>query len=466
LGAVVWVCFGYGIFAGDSEFAAGVGGTFLLNHNPADYSRIFQQFGFAATATTLVSGSVLGRCKFSVYLGFSMLLTGILYPIEAHWAWSTNGWLAKMGFLDFAGGAVVHVFGAFAAIAGAIGCGPRVGRFHEEGSKNDATSSVGGGSAGSKMSRSIAYLVTLLESFAQRYCRRCLPAIGILAGDSDYLRRVRELPAHSVVLYSLGGLFLWIGWFSFNASSAPNMYGDNSFVASLAAVNTLLASGSGTFFALGFCYFLKTKLDLGIVINSLLTSAVVITPAAGYVDIWVSLLAGPVSVVVFTLFRYVVLHACGIDDPLDVFAVHGAGGVVGMLTVGFLHKEHGLFYTGDARFLGVEMLGTLVIAAMGFLSSLCFFTVTNKLIGVTYSKDEQLAGLDFLHFELESQADIDWVNVQEYNVRERMKREKNARKASKQNIHNAAIQNSDVRVSVDAKRTTQDSAVVPTSSFT
>jgi len=428
IGAVVWLTFGWGLFSGNNNaFASGDGATFINNHNPSEYARMFQQFGFAATATTLVSGAILGRCRFSVYLLFSMFMTGIFYPIQAHWAWSPQGWLAQLGFLDFAGGAVVHVFGGTAALAGAIICGPRYGRFNDDTTRDNASVSLSGGS---KTSRSVAYIVSLLVGCAGRCCPRCLPVIGILTGNSEYLRRVRDLPAHSVVLYALGGLFLFIGWFSFNAGSVP-VVGDvntNAYIASKAAVNTLMASGSGTLFALGFCYLMKTRLDLGLIINSMLTCTVVITPAAGYVALWVALLAGPISVLAFTFFRYLVLHVFGVDDPLDVFAVHASGGAIGMLVVGLLHEQQGFFYTGQARFLGVEMLGTLAIGMFGFIVSLLYFIIMNKTVGIIYSKDDQLAGLDFMHFELESQTDLDWINVQEYNVRERIKREQAARK--------------------------------------
>jgi Amt family ammonium transporter len=103
IGVVVWVLFGWGLYEGDSAFAAGNGSTFLTSHKSEDLARMFQQFGFACTATTLVSGAVIGRCKFAVYLVLAFFLTGVFYPIQAHWAWNPNGWLGAMGFIDFAG---------------------------------------------------------------------------------------------------------------------------------------------------------------------------------------------------------------------------------------------------------------------------------------------------------------------------------------------------------------------------
>jgi hypothetical protein len=169
-------------------------------------------------------------------------------------------------------------------------------------------------------------------------------------------------------------------------------------------------------------------LDLELIINSMLTCTVVITPGAGFLELWTALIAGPISVLIFTFFHFLLLHVCGIDDPLDVFAVHACGGIVGMLAVGLLHPEFGWCYSGDARFFGIEVLGTVVIGLFGFVMSALSFKLLDLCFGICYSEDEQLAGLDFFHFEVESQADLDWVSVQEFNVRERYMREQSCRR--------------------------------------
>lgn len=240
---------------------------------------------------------------------------------------------------------------------------------------------------------------------SKRYVKCCVPLIEVISGDSDSLRKVRDLHSYSDALFAMGAWLLFLGWFAFNAGSAPMDSLQGSQIAARAAINTLIASGAGTLFGVVFCYMLKSRLHLNTVVNSMLTSMVVITSMAGYVDLWVGLLAGPLSVLVYTFFRYLVLHVAGIDDPLDVFAVHAGGGVTGTILLGLIHPTQGLFYSGDGHLLGVQVLGCVVITAYAVVCTLLYFLVAQLVTpgGFIYSVDEQLAGLDYLFFELESQ---------------------------------------------------------------
>ena len=131
-GALAWFCIGFSLFIGSNPFASGSDATWFV-HQESEYPRLFQQYGFAVTSATIVSGAVLSRCRLRVYIAFSTLLSLYIYPIAAHWCWVRGGWLYDMGFKDFAGSAVVHLLGGVCALAGAWVCGPRVGRFGEVG---------------------------------------------------------------------------------------------------------------------------------------------------------------------------------------------------------------------------------------------------------------------------------------------------------------------------------------------
>jgi len=236
------------------------------------------QVAFAATAATIVSGAVAGRMKFSAYLVYSAVLTGIIYPISGYWKWG-GGWLDALGFYDFAGSLVVHALGGFAGLAGAIVLGPRVGRFGKNG-------------------------------------------------------RSRAMPGHSLTISTLGVFILWIGWYGFNPGSQLAIVGaDNTNAVMLIAVNTTLAAAMGGVMAMLFAWYRYKKPDLSMALNGILAGLVGITANCDSVTngeaIIIGLVAGLLVVAGIAL-----LEKMRIDDPVGAWPVHGLAGVWGGIAAG------------------------------------------------------------------------------------------------------------------------------------
>ena len=228
---------GYGIYTGDGEFVSGDPYLFFITETYVDlYPEFVQQYGFAATAVTIVSGAVLSRIRFETYILFSVAFVPLVYAFCAHVAWADNGWLAVMGFQDFAGSGVVHMVGGVAGLVGAIMVGPRTGRFYAE--------------------------------------------------DEEAPGVVRQILPHSTALIVLGGFFLYIGWFSFNAGSSGGLSPGDINDAKRAAMNTLLGSAAGGATVTVYSIFLKRQHDVPLIVNGMLSGLVAITGPSAYVDTW------------------------------------------------------------------------------------------------------------------------------------------------------------------------------------
>lgn len=227
------------------------------------------QAAFAATAATIVSGAVAGRIKFGAYLVFTVILTGFIYPIAGHWQWG-GGWLAQMGFIDFAGSQLVHSLGGFCALAGIIVLGPRLGRF---------------------------------------------------AADSD---KTPFMPS-SYGYATLGVFILWIGWYGFNPGSVLEFV-QNTDLVMLVAVNTTIAAAAGGIGALGAWWILRKKADFAASLNGILGGLVAITANAHIVTTGESFLVGLIGgfVVVGVM---ILLERLKLDDAVGAVPVHGGAGM-------------------------------------------------------------------------------------------------------------------------------------------
>lgn len=366
-GGIMWYLFGYGLFMGDNPFAAGDPGAFLPNEYRY-YSNFFQQYGFSVTATTIVSGAIVGRIRFESYLMFSIMFTAYVYPLAGHWCWGSNGWIASFGFIDFAGSGIVHGLGGFAALAGAWLVGPRVGRFYP-----------------------------------------------LAPGQKRPL--VRSLKANSVVLLNLGGFLLYINWFFFNAGSSLGLSTYSAYVAaSRATMNTLIASVFCAGTTVSYEILLTNTKEVEKIINSLLAGLVAITAGCGSVNPWSAMVIGILSSPVYLLTSYFLLHVLCIDDALDAFAIHAACGSFGVIAVGFFHPEQGVFYTGSTDLLWAQLLGMLVLALWGFFNSLFIFLGIASVTGLVVSKEEQAVGLDLVMHDA-AMNELDATQVQEYALR-------------------------------------------------
>lgn len=275
----------------------------------------FFQVVFAATAATIVSGAVAGRMKFGSYLVYSALLTGLIYPISGFWLWG-GGWLAELGFKDFAGSLVVHAVGGFAGLAGAIVLGPRLGRF--------------------------------------------------VKGKSI------PMPGHNLALATLGAFILWVGWYGFNPGSQLSFQSASDINATmLIAVNTTLSPAAGAVIAMLVAWLLFKKPDLTMAINGALAGLVGITANCNAVTNFEAIIIGSVAGVL-VVGGILLLDKLKIDDPVGAWPVHGLCGIWGGVAYGIFGDAHlGVQIIGCLAICSwafVTMFGLfLALKAMGIL---------------------------------------------------------------------------------------------------
>ncbi|MDQ0247447.1 Amt family ammonium transporter [Bacillus fengqiuensis] len=341
IGALAFWLVGFGVMFGSDSF--GLFGTTLFG-NPEKIDLGIQlpsaafvlfQMGFSIACISIISGAVAERMNFKAYMLTAALITMIIYPLSGHWIWNEDGWLAKMGMKDFAGSAVIHAMGGFAALAMAKVLGPRKGRFNSDGSANVFAPS-------------------------------------------------------NIPLASSGAFILWFGWFGFNAGSTLD-----ASSASLApvALNTMLAAASGGMTALMISMKKFGKADPSMTINGVLSGLVAITAGCAFVSQWSALIMGAVAGII-VIYATVLIDNRRIDDPVGAVAVHGFNGVFGTIAVGLFDVSEGLFTTGSASLLAVQVLGAVVVAVWGLLGGLFMAKVAEKTVGLRVSEREEEEGLD------------------------------------------------------------------------
>ena len=298
---------------------------------------IFQTV-FCATAATIVSGAMAERTKFSSYCIYSVVISAIIYPISGHWIWG-GGWLAELGFHDFAGSTAVHMVGGVAAFWGAKIIGPRIGKYDKDG-------------------------------------------------------KAKAIPGHSLTLGALGVFILWFCWFGFNGGSTVSFSDDAILSASSIFVTTNLAAAFGATTTMIVTWIRYKKPDVSMTLNGALAGLVGITAGCDAVSPVGAALIGIISglIVVFSVefFEKVVR----IDDPVGAISVHGVCGAVGTILVGFFALDGGLIYGGGAELLLVQSLGVVSVILWVSITMFLLFTLINKTVGLRVSKSEEISGLD------------------------------------------------------------------------
>lgn len=305
-------------------------------------AKFFFQLVFAGTAATIVSGAVAERVKYLAFIVFSFLLVAFIYPVTGHWIWGA-GWLASAGFWDFAGSTVVHSVGGWAALAGVIVLGPRLGKYGADG-------------------------------------------------------KVHPIPAHSMTSGVIGCFVLWLGWFGFNPGST--MMADPGAISHI-----FMTTNSAAFMALlsatTLNWLWEGKPDLGMSVNGCLAGLVAITAPCAYVSVnsalIIGLLAGLLVVCAVKL-----LDTLKLDDPVGAIPVHLFNGVFGTLAVGLFSVDkitgvatgNGLFMGGDATLLIAQLKGVAAVGAYTLVASFIFWYVIKLVIGVRVGKEEEEEGLD------------------------------------------------------------------------
>ena len=345
--------FGYAIMFGAGNSLFGTEGWALFGaESAADvplYAFWLFQAAFCGAAATIVAGGMAERMKFPAYLVYSFIISSFIYPIVGHWVWG-GGWLAEMGFYDFAGSTVVHAVGGYSALIGTVILGPRIGKYAPDG-------------------------------------------------------KPKAIAGHSIPLASLGVFLLWFGWFGFNPGSTLGV-GDGELIA-LVAANTNLAAAAGALVATFVAWMKFGKPDFSFAMNGALGGLVSITAPCAWVSPVAAIMIGAVGGVV-VVFGVILLDKLKIDDPVGAVVVHGMCGNWGTIAVGFFGLEslglssNGVFYGGGFSMLGVQVLGTFSVTIFIVLSMGLVFKLIQAVIGLRVSASEELRGLDIGEHGMES----------------------------------------------------------------
>lgn len=339
LGSLAYWAIGFGLMFGVSR--TGWFGTtgfffsdFVKDQDPWLYAFWMFQVVFAATAATIVSGAMAERTKFISYLIYSVAISAFIYPVFGSWAWGSlfhgKGWLEQLGFIDFAGSTVVHSIGGWAALAGAIVLGPRIGKFTADG-------------------------------------------------------RPKAIPGHNIPLATLGVFILWFGWFGFNAGSTTAGTADIAMI----AVNTSLAAAAGTVGALIIAWILFKKPEASMTLNGTLAGLVAITAGCANVSPLSSVIIGLIAGVLVVLSVLFIERVFKVDDPVGAVSVHGVCGAFGTLAAGLFNAK-GVTLQG----VGVQALGVGAAFLWSFTLCFILFKVMKATIGLRVTNEEEMEGLD------------------------------------------------------------------------
>ena len=305
------------------------------------YAKFFFQLVFCGTAATIVSGAVAERIKYISFIAFTFVMAMFIYPVVGHWVWG-GGWLAKLGMFDFAGSTVVHSVGGWAALAGALILGPRIGKFDN--------------------------------------------------GD------IKAIPGHNLPLATLGTFVLWFGWFGFNPGST--MAADPGAISHV-AVTTNLAAAAAIMSATVTSWLLMGKPDLGMTLNGCLAGLVAITAPCAFVGLGSSILIGLIAGVLVVV-AVMMFDRLRIDDPVGALSVHLVNGVFGTIAVGLFARDgltgtatgNGLFFGGGFKLLGAQLAAVASVAGFVFGTAEVVWVVLKVVMGIRVSREEELRGLD------------------------------------------------------------------------
>ena len=349
IGTVVFFVLGYGIMNSENYFFGLIGRPeyqMFTDFANFDWSNFFFQLVFCATAATIVSGAMAERTKFSTYCIYSAVISAIVYPIEAGWVWNSAGWLAKLGYVDFAGSSVIHMVGGIASVIGAAMLGPRIGKYTK---------------------------------------------------GKDGKVVVNAFPGHSLTLGALGCFILWFAWYGFNGAAAS----DPTQLAQILGTTTI-APAVATFVCMMFTWIRNGAPDVSMCLNASLAGLVGITAGCANVDALGATIIGLVDGILVVIAVEFIDQKLKIDDPVGAVAVHGCNGLWGTVAVGLFDYNNGVFYGGGFHQLGVQALGVVCIAAYTAVAMTIVFTILKHTIGLRVSAEEEIMGLDIAEHDLAS----------------------------------------------------------------
>ncbi len=306
---------------------------------------------FCATAATIVSGAMAERTKFITYCIYSGLISAVVYPIEAGWVWNSQGWLNKIGFIDFAGSTVIHMVGGITAFIGAALLGPRIGKYNRD--------------------------------------------------KNGKVIKVNAIPGHSLTLGALGCFILWFGWYGFNGAACVSLADG---VGSLASVflTTTISPAIASCVTMIFTWIKDGKPDVSMTLNASLAGLVAITAPCASVDALGASVIGIVAGILVVLAVEFIDKKLHVDDPVGAVAVHAVNGMWGTIATGLFATDGGLFYGGGFHQIGVQLLGLISIAGYTIVVMTIAFVILKKTIGLRVSREEEIGGLDSYEHGLDS----------------------------------------------------------------
>lgn len=361
IGTVVFILIGFGLLLG--EDLVGIigkpGFDIFTDYANFDWSNFVFNLVFCATTATIVSGAMAERTKFLSYCVYSAVISAVIYPIEAHWTWG-GGWLASLGFHDFAGSNCIHMVGGICALIGAAILGPRIGKFTKKDGK---------------------------------------------------VVKVNAIPGHNITIGCLGVFILWLGWYGFNGAAATTVEELGSVF-----VTTTIAPAVATVVCMIFTWIKYGKPDVSMCLNASLAGLVAITAGCDVVDALGSIVIGAVAGLLVVFGVWLLDYKLHVDDPVGAVAVHCMNGIWGTIAVGLFATEtapafargygdgvsfganqivgEGLFYGGGFKLLGTQLLGVLATAAFTAVTITLTFLAIKKIFGLRVSREEEIVGLD------------------------------------------------------------------------
>lgn len=362
IGTCTFILVGFGLMLGEDLLGliGKPGFDIFTDYADFDWSNFVFNLVFCATTATIVSGAMAERTKFLSYCVYSGVISALIYPIEAHWIWG-GGWLAQMGFHDFAGSCAIHMVGGISALIGAKILGPRIGKFTKDKQGN--------------------------------------------------VTRVNAFPGHNLTIGALGVFILWLGWYGFNGAAATSLPELGSIF-----VTTTIAPAIATVVCMVFTWIRYGKPDVSMCLNASLAGLVAITAGCDVTDAFGAIVIGAVAGLLVVFGVWLLDHRLHIDDPVGAVAVHCMNGIWGTVAVGFFATDTapafargygdgvafganqicgtGLFYGGGFRLLGVQLAGMFSVIAWTVVTITITFLVIRAVFGLRVSEEEEIIGLD------------------------------------------------------------------------
>ena len=348
IGTCTFILIGFSLLLGEDMIGliGKPGFDIFTSYANFDWSNFVFNLVFCATTATIVSGAMAERTKFLSYCIYSAVISAFIYPVEAHWIWG-GGWLAQMGFHDFAGSCAIHMVGGISALIGAKMLGPRIGKFTKDKKGN--------------------------------------------------ITKVNAFPGHNLALGALGVFILWLGWYGFNGAAATSVEQLGSIF-----LTTTVAPAVATVVCMIFTWIKYGKPDVSMSLNASLAGLVAITAPCDVTDCFGAIIIGAVAGLLVVFGVWLLDYVLRIDDPVGAVAVHCMNGIWGTIATGLFATTSapgndtltGLFYGGGFTLFGKQLLGMFSVIAWTVVTITITFMIIKATVGLRVSEEEEIEGLD------------------------------------------------------------------------